>query len=221
MLQWHLSLKYRRLRQYACVIKWVGGWRGGETIWRFIDGTFRPTCRPGENEQFFYSGYKKRHGFKYQGIVCPDGLIGSIARPFEGKANDFKMVRNSGVKEDLCWVCQGHPQIFLYGDQAYRWLWGIKGSYAGGRTLDYTHKRFNKTLSRVHIIVKQAFSDTQNLWLFNAFALGFRPGSQPVAVYYMASVLLTNCFTCLQGNSAAGSKFPVQPPTLEAYLSAI
>jgi len=221
MLRWHPSLQYQCLRQYAQAIKRVKGWSGGGTIWGFIDGTFRPTCRPGENQRFFYSGYKKRHGFKYQGIACSDGLIESIAEPFEGKANDFKMVRDFRVEEDLRRVCYGHPQLFLYGDQAYRRLWGIMGPYAGGQSLDHTHRRFNKTLSHVRIIVEQAFGDTQNLWLFNAFALGLRPGSQPVAAYYMASVLLTNCFTCLQGNNAAGSRFPLQPPTLEAYLSAI
>lgn len=131
------------------------------------------------------------------------------------------MVGDSGVEEDLRRVFHGHPQLFLYGDQVYRPLWGIMGPYVGGRSLDHAHRRFNKTLSRIRITVEQAFGDTQNLWLSNAFALGLQPGSQPVAAYYMASVLLTNCFTCLQGNNAAGSRFLLQPPTLEAYLSAI
>jgi len=39
-----------------------------------------------------YSGYKRHHGFKYQAVVCPDGLIESIAGPYEGKINDHAIV---------------------------------------------------------------------------------------------------------------------------------
>lgn len=221
MLQWHPSLQYRRLRQYARAIRRVGGWTGGGKIRGFIDGTFRATCRPMEDQRFFYSGYKKHHGFKYQGIVCPDGLIRSIAGLYEGKMNDHQIVRVSRVQEDVRRVCRGHPQLFLYGDQAYQRLWGIMGPYRGGQTLDHNKATFNKTLSGVRIAVEQAFGQTQNLWLSNAFSIQLRPGQQPVAAFYMVSFLLTNCFTCLQGNSAAGSHFLLPPPTLEAYLSAI
>jgi hypothetical protein len=221
MLQWHPSLQYRRLRRYARAIKRVGGWTGEGTIWGFIDGTFRATCRPTENQRFFYSGYKKHHGFKYQGIVCPDGLIGSIAGPYEGKMNDLQIVRKSQVQEDLHQVCNGHPQLYLYGDQAYQRLWGIMGPYRGGRTLNKQQQTFNKTLSSVRIAVEQAFGQAQNLWLSNAFSIQLQPQQQPVAAFYMVSVLLTNCFTCLEGNNASGSRFLLKPPTLEAYLSAI
>jgi hypothetical protein len=30
----------------------------------------------------YYSGYKKKHGFKYQGIVTPDGMIGIVSSYF-------------------------------------------------------------------------------------------------------------------------------------------
>jgi len=54
------------------------------------------------NQRVLYSGYKKHHGFKYQGIVCSDGLIASIADPYEKKANDHQIVRLSEVKKHLC-----------------------------------------------------------------------------------------------------------------------
>ena len=217
MLRWHPILQYRRLRQYSRAIGRAGGWRGRGTIWGFIDGTFRGTCRPEEEQRLLYSGYKRRHGFKYQAIVCPDGLIGSIDGPYEGKANDHAMVHASGLEEDLARVCRGHRQLYLFGDQAYKHLDGIFGPYSGGRSLTGDKAAFNRCLSSIRIAVEQAFGQTQNLWLSNAFGIQLRPGLQPVASYYLVSVLLTNCFTCMNGN-ASGSRFLVDPPTIEEYL---
>ncbi len=218
MLRWHPILRYQRLRQYSRAIGRAGEWRGRGTIWGFVDGTFRGTCRPEQEQQAVYSGYKKHHGFKYQAIVCPDGLIGSIMGPYEGKANDHAIVRHSGLERELQQICEGRRQLFLYGDQAYKHLDGIFGPYRGGRALSGPKKAFNKTLSSVRIAVEQAFGQTQNLWTYNAFDIQLRPGLQPVAAYYLVSVLLTNSYTCLHGQSAAGSRFLIRPPTLEEYL---
>lgn len=46
---------------------------GTEGVWGFIDGTMRPFCRPGENQEEYYSGHKKNHGFQFQCIMTPDG----------------------------------------------------------------------------------------------------------------------------------------------------
>jgi hypothetical protein len=80
---------------------------------------------------------------------------------------------------------------------------------------------FNKILFSVWIAVKQTFKQTQNLWLFNVFSIQLQPQQQPVAAFYIVSVLLTNCFMCLEGNNASGSQFLLKPLTLETYLSAI
>lgn len=92
MLRWHPTLQYRRLRQYTRAIRRAGGWGGKAVIWGFVNETFRGTCRPKDEQQVLYLGYKRHHGFKYQAVVCPDGLIGSIADPYEGKANNHAIV---------------------------------------------------------------------------------------------------------------------------------
>jgi hypothetical protein len=38
---------------------------------------------PSEEQQVMYSGYKRHHGFKYQAVVCPDGLIESMQVPMK------------------------------------------------------------------------------------------------------------------------------------------
>ncbi|KAF8484362.1 hypothetical protein JB92DRAFT_2575873, partial [Gautieria morchelliformis] len=39
------------------------------SVFGFIDCTIRQTCRPGTNQDLVYTGYKKCHGMKFQGIV--------------------------------------------------------------------------------------------------------------------------------------------------------
>ena len=41
----------------------------------FIDGTFRPHCRPTRNQRQCYQGYKRMHGIKFQSVPAPNGLI--------------------------------------------------------------------------------------------------------------------------------------------------
>jgi DDE superfamily endonuclease len=48
-----------------------------------------------------YSGYKKQHGYKYQAVVCPDGLVAALSGPYEGRANDFYMVKDSKLGRRL------------------------------------------------------------------------------------------------------------------------
>ncbi|ODQ76511.1 hypothetical protein LIPSTDRAFT_67431 [Lipomyces starkeyi NRRL Y-11557] len=73
MLEWdYRRLTLETLLRYASNVNKKCGY---SNIWGFIDGTFRPTTRPTENQRLVYSGYKRAHGFKYQAVVTPDGLI--------------------------------------------------------------------------------------------------------------------------------------------------
>lgn len=59
-----------------------------DNCWGFIDGTARPICRPGENQQEFFSGHKRYHCVKYQSVVAPDGIIVSLFGAFPGRRHD-------------------------------------------------------------------------------------------------------------------------------------
>jgi hypothetical protein len=41
----------------------------------FIDGKLWPICRPGRYQSVMYSGHKRIHGIKTQGIVFPNGEL--------------------------------------------------------------------------------------------------------------------------------------------------
>jgi len=39
----------------------------------FIDGKLWPVCRPGMYQHVLYSGHKRIHGLKTQGLIFPNG----------------------------------------------------------------------------------------------------------------------------------------------------
>ena len=43
----------------------------------FIDGKLWPVCRPGKYQHVLYSGHKRIHGLKTQGLVFPNGVCAS------------------------------------------------------------------------------------------------------------------------------------------------
>lgn len=111
ILRWHPILTHSRLRRYARSIKKLSHMRGRSTIYGFIDGTFQWFCRPGVGQKFYYSGYKKAHGMAWLAVTCPDGLIGSIYGPCEGKMSDVTMLQNSGLTFRLKQLFRGRRKL--------------------------------------------------------------------------------------------------------------
>lgn len=99
MVEWNARrLTMARLQTFSRAILAAGG---GDCYWGYIDGTLRKVCRPGQEQQVYYSGYKKCHCFKYQSIVTSDGLISSLIGPFEGPKGDWPVFIESGLEEKL------------------------------------------------------------------------------------------------------------------------
>jgi len=67
-------------------------------------------------------GYKKSHGFKFQAVMTPDGIISSLAGPWFGKVGDWRMYTDSGLEDHLRQINQEaevDERCYLYGDPAY------------------------------------------------------------------------------------------------------
>ena len=54
-------------------------------------------ARPERDQRSYYSGYKHRHGIKFQALMAPDGMILSLCGPFIGETNDNLIVAESGI----------------------------------------------------------------------------------------------------------------------------
>lgn len=53
------------------------------------------------DQQKFYFRHKRKHDYKYQSIVTPNGLVSSLMGPFIGRHGDWKMVELSGLEKRL------------------------------------------------------------------------------------------------------------------------
>ena len=95
----------------------------------FTDGTFRPTARPLQQpgdaarrlstQRPWYSGHKKRHGFKFQGVMLPNGMFASLHGSWVGRRNDGHLYRQSGVNEKvhgfvICGVSFAHCHFIVF-----------------------------------------------------------------------------------------------------------
>lgn len=117
------------------------------------------------------------------------------------------MVEYPGLQENLRAVNAGRRPahaLYLYGDPAYSTGYGIMGPYKNypRRPRTAAEDQFNKIMSELRIEVEHGFAIHQNLWTWNGFHLGLRI-CQGAAICYTVSVLLSNIWTCIQGNQTS------------------
>lgn len=132
-----------------------------DRIWGAIDCTIISICRPRKKQRTTYSGYKKSHALKYQGVTTPDGIIALCFGPVEGRSADGTLLRLSGLKTQLAKYARGvdgTPRL-IYGDPAYTPYNGryIMAGWKKVRELTPMEKRFNKEMSRYRQCVEWSF----------------------------------------------------------------
>jgi hypothetical protein len=188
----------------------------------FIDGTFMAFARP-EDQQAWYSGHKKSCGAKFQGIVTPDGLISSFMGEWKGTVNDITMLHTSGIQEKLRAICEGVRTLYLYGDSAYGYEYGIWSPYQhrfGRQWLSANQRKLNQEMSSFRIGVEHSFGLQQNLWGFNSYNKQLCSGKLPVTAYAYSAILLTNIWSCIRGGNQISDRYRlIEPPLVEDYLA--
>ena len=66
----------------------------------FIDGTVRAIARPGTNQRTVYNGHKRVHALTFEAVALPNGLIGNLYGPVEGR-HYAEMLRESELLNAL------------------------------------------------------------------------------------------------------------------------
>jgi AraC-like DNA-binding protein len=215
-------LTQRRMEWFSRAIERQGG---GDRVWGWIDGTINRICRPTDDQREYYSGYKKAHGYKYQAVMTPDGIMSSLAGPTVASHGDWYVFVESGFEAEIVAIWRDEQvdrdrRLFVYGDPAYCGSRVVMGAYKKppGAQLTPEQALFNREMSACRISVEHGFAHVQNRWMRNAFQHVCRIGSSPLAAYYTSAVLLANIYTCLRGNQIS-KKFGLRPPTLEEYMA--
>ncbi|EIN09671.1 hypothetical protein PUNSTDRAFT_67051, partial [Punctularia strigosozonata HHB-11173 SS5] len=227
----HALLSQDRLKVYADATL-----RAGSVvphIWAFIDCTIRAICRPSKHQRQAYNGHKKYHALKYQALALPDGLIGHLHGPLEGRRGDGFLLSDSGL---LDW-CSEHakcPSITsgsgngmdnsskdtyyrLYGDPAYGLSDVLISPFSGPGERTPEEREFNERMSSLRMEVEHTFGNVLNKWGFLRSKSKMKVYSSPVGRYYRVGVLLTNAMNCLRPNQTS-QFFLCSPPSLREYL---
>ncbi|KXS14001.1 hypothetical protein M427DRAFT_99968, partial [Gonapodya prolifera JEL478] len=188
------------------------------SVFGFIDGMDCRILRPTHHQRKYYSGHKRQHCLKYQGVVSPDGIIIHLAGKRCGRSGPT-LDRSRGLNKLLALHAFGpaHEPYQVYGDPAYL---AVNGHLAGPWKLVHlsdAQQEFNSRNSAVRVSIEWAWEKPATLFAFLNYFRNLRVELSPVGSYYSIGILLTNAHTCLYG-SQTGEWFGLTPPTLEEYL---
>ncbi|XP_074611816.1 uncharacterized protein LOC141866231 [Acropora palmata] len=149
-----------------------------DNCWGFIDGTVRPVCRPGVNQRVIYNGHKRVHSIKFQSVALPNGLVGHLYGPVEGRRHDSSMLASSGLLQELQRFSNspitGTP-ICLYGDPAYPLRAHLQGPFRGA-ALTQDQKNYNTAMNGARTAVEWVFGDIINYLKFLDFKKNLKIG---------------------------------------------
>ena len=189
-----------------------------DNCWGFVDGTLRGTTRPGKDQRHMYSGHKRKHGFKYQAVTTPNGLIANLFGPIEGCRHDSFMLYQSELLEKLnthSFAPDGSP-LCIYGDPAYPFSLHLQTGFKN--PTNDQELIFNQKMSGARVTVEWGFGEVIERFRFTDFTKMQKLGLNSVAKQYVVSAILSNVKTCLYGCKTA-DYFGCAPPILENYLN--
>jgi nuclease HARBI1 len=159
--------------------------------------------------------------------MLPDGIIGHLYGPVEGRRNDNHLLTESGLLNRLKEfafdedVDDGAPEeertFQIFGDPAYGVGPHIQSPFAGAGVRTEEQQGWNAEMAAVRIEVEHGFGIVANTWPFLNAGWKMHLYSSPVGRYYQVGVILTNCINCMRPNQVA-QYFDCIPPELEDYL---
>jgi hypothetical protein len=187
--------------------------------WGLIDGTLQHTCRPSNADplvqQSIYSGHKRHHGLKFQSVVLPDGIIGMMYGPLQGRQHDTTLLTKSNLGHI---ILENLPHGYnVYGDQAYPLRPWLLSPFRGANK-PIPQRRWNRRMRSVRICVEHGFQIMTTLWSHLKYVPHQKVFARPLAKEFLACTALTNLHNCLHPNQVS-QYFGLNPPTIEQYCS--
>ena len=202
-----------------------------------IDDTSISTCRPGSGpmvnytsaprrigayhiQRDFYSGYFCGHGLKYQHILLPNGLFGSMWGQSISH-NDVGISNLSGMEDFMFAVLEEDEHGLLpcgladgiFGESAMIMTMNVRdGASEDEKRLYYRLKSIRQPIELIYGHFFNSFclfKKEEPFHLFNKRELAYRTG--------IVAFFLLNCHTCMNGN-VANSFFNTHSPTIQEYI---
>ena len=222
-LEWDTEFLTPSRLDYYCLKTYERGEPSG-LVWGFIDGTHQSICRPRPetaDQEIFFSGHKHDHTMQFLAVVVPDGLIACIYGPYEGRAGDWGMLKESGLQQKIIDHARDTDgdRVYVYMDKAFYLEEGVIGAYRmrRGQELSAEEGTFNSFIAKQRMCVEWGFGKITQYFEFNNLRKNFKIGLSPAGSYYFTSALLTNCHTCYNGTKTSSS-FECHPPSIYNYF---
>jgi hypothetical protein len=188
-------------------------------VWGFVDGVFRRFLRPTVNQESVYNDHYGGHGFKFQILVAPDGMLVDVAGPYSARINDSEITRECFLEDRLSEFCTIDGEDFLiYGDPAYSRSQYIEKPF---RRISATtrQRRFNAMLSAARISVEHAIGSVTHTFPAIDFVRTERCGKGEVGKKYLVAVIFRNLLTIIAQRNQISSYFDCVPPTMGEFLA--
>lgn len=106
-----------KLVSFMAAIKQKGGEYAMDNCIGFVDGTSIEVARPSTSQDSFYNGHKRKHCFRLNITVTPDGMISHSSQLFPGVRHDFHILEESNLPLILERLRErDRASYVLYGD---------------------------------------------------------------------------------------------------------
>jgi len=193
----------------------------------YIDGKLWPICKPGVYQRVLYSGHKRVHGVKTQGIQLPNGIQPYPYGPCNGSEHDSTILRDSNVLRVMHDVCRGGQyecplapgglgrDYVLFGDSAYPISFFLWRMYKG--VMSRVQRWFNADMGTSRVAAEWAFGKIVNLWPFLDYRKKQKVLISPVGLYLRVGNVLTNIHTCIY-HGIVNASLDMDPPALSEYM---
>jgi hypothetical protein len=167
---------------------------------------------------YCYSGQKRCHGLKYQGITLPNGLFASMFGPIEGRHHDAYLLHVSGIMGEFGFMINNGQIYSLYGDSAYPLMMNLINPHKNTVT-GSPEAKFNERMSSVRVSNEWGFQMIGQLWQTVDFKRYARVFQNRFGRQYRVATLLTNCVSCVRGQNLTSMYFDCDVPELSDYLN--
>jgi hypothetical protein len=198
-----------------------------KTVCMFVDVKAMNICRPSWHQRQCYSGHSCTHCLKFEASTLPNGLVGHLFGPLEGRRNDNKLLEEGGLLEKMRqYAIQPgsspddpvEDRYFqLYGDAAYMFNAHMMRPYDSVFDDEPDKRAWNVLMSRCRMAVEHSFGIISQNWPFLDHTKQLCLFLSPVGRYYRVGVLLTNAMSCMRPNQIS-KFFQLRPPTARQYF---
>lgn len=187
------------------------------TICGFLDGIFRRTLRPLDNQQAYYNGWLHAHGIKFQAFIIAHGILSHVYGWARGPRNDAGVYQDSGID----WILRDvHTRLGLcgFGDSAYAETPWMRRAVRGVANQPVDVQAAATILAQMRVSIEWGIGNIANLWTATMWYRIARIAWTRPHHCFLVAALLTNCHVCLYGG-VVNRYFNITPPPLESYLT--